>query len=284
MAKAKAAPKLVEAQLQAAPSKMKPGKASRRVRSRFIVLYGAPKCRKTSSASTLNPARTKWIISDSNTIATLVALNRLPPDENIYEVTSVPQGREVIEEAIGICESADGPEALGVDTFVVDSGTAFSDWHQQDIARMTGQRFMGDNSKNNGWQQFNAEFGQFLDSLATLSKHVNVVLICHAKEKADLSKGEWAGLNLSPQMSLRAARGANWVLYQTCRDLVVDENQKEDAFIQNVVVERDGTRKGKEVVINTMTAGVWIASVNARKLKAEEPGDLQALLEKEGLL
>ena len=279
MAKAKAALAVVKAD----PSKMKPGKASRRVKTRFIILYGAPKARKTTSASTLNPARTKWVISDSNSIPTLTALDRLPPDENIYEVTSLHEAREIVEEAINLCET-EGAEALGADSFVFDSGTAFSDWHQQDVAKMSGQRFMGDNSKNNGWQQFNAEFGQFLDSLAILSKHVNVVLICHAKEKADLSKGEWAGLNLSPQMALKAGRLGNWVLYQTCRDLVVDEKQKEDAFIQNIVVERDGTRKGKEVVINTMTAGVWIASVNARHLKPEEPGDLQALLEKEGLL
>lgn len=267
----------------ASPSKLKPGTGSRRVKTRFVVLYGPPKARKTTSASTLNTARTKWIVSDSNTLPTLAYLNRVPPDENIYEVTSVPEARAIVEEAIELAEK-EGADALGVDSVVVDSATQFADWHQEDIAKMTGQRFMGENSKNNGWQQFNTEFGQFLDRLAMLARHVNVILICHSKEKVDFSKGEWAGVNLSPQMALKTGRLANCVFYQTCKDIVVDEKVKPDDFIQNIVENRDGSRSGKEVIINTQTTGLNIASSNISGLAAEEPGDLQKIFEKGGLL
>lgn len=267
----------------AVASKLAPGKGSTRVKRRFIIIYGAPKARKTTTASTLDPLRTKWIISDSNCIPTLDALDRLPPDDNLYEVSSIPECIALVNTWLDVIDK-EGVDAIGIDNVVVDSATQFSDWHQQDVAKNTGQRYMGDNDKNNGWQQFNAEFGQFLDGLAVLARHVNVVLICHAKEKPNLTKGEWASINLSPQMSGKAGRLANWVLYQTCKDVPVGEKQEPDAFIQNIVENRDGSRSGKEVVLNTQTCGAWIASANVRHSKAEEPGDLQKMLETEGLL
>ena len=264
------------------PSTLVPGKASTRTRRRFIIIYGAPKGRKTTTASTLDPSRTKWIVSDSNCIPTLVAMDRLPPDENLYEVSSIPECIALVNSWLDVADK-EGFEALGIDSVVVDSATQFSDWHQQDVAKNSGQRFMGDNAKNNGWQQFNAEFGQFLDGLAILAKHVNVILICHAKEKPDLTKGEWASINLSPQMSLKAGRLANWVFFQTCKDVPVEAKATVDEYIQNIIESRDGSRSGKEVVLNTQPVGAWIAA-GPPSLKAEEPGNLQKLLEKEGLL
>ena len=53
------------------PSLMKAGTGSTRVDTRLIVLYGAPKARKTTSASFLTGS--KWVISDPNAIPTLDA-------------------------------------------------------------------------------------------------------------------------------------------------------------------------------------------------------------------
>ena len=257
---------------------MTPGKGSERINSRLIVVYGGPKCRKTTSASHLTGA--KWIVSDANCIPTLTALGRLPPDEDLYEVDGIAAGRQVTQEAIKIAEEH-GSKALPP-AFVYDSITQFQDWHEQDVAQATNQRFMGDNKKEGGWQQFNAEFGSFIDEIGVLSRYVTCVVIAHAKEKSDGSKGEWAGLNLKPQMALKLARTANWVLYQSIRNFAAAESDQSDEFV-NVWKDVNGNLRGTEVIINTQTVGFWTAAVNARHLEPEEPANLAAILKKEGL-
>ncbi len=262
-------------------SLMEAGKGSTRVKTRLIVLYGGPKVQKTGSCSTIKGA--KWIVSDPNTIPTLDALDRLPPDKDIYEVTSLKETRAVILKMLEVCEK-NGPEALGCTAVIKDSATQLVDWHQQDVARETNQRFMGDVKNNNGWQQFNAEFSAFIDDLGLLSKYITVIVICHAKEKMDLSKGDWAGLNLPPQMALKMGRTANWVLYQSKRSYTAGEKDKPDEYVRLSEPDQNGVRKAVEVVIHTETNGLWLAAANGRNLKAEEPGDMAALLRKEGLL
>lgn len=262
------------------PSLMEPGKGSERINSRFIIDYGAPKSEKTTAASYLEGA--KWIVSDPNCIPTLDALGRLPPDEDIYEVSSVPAAREVLGKMIDVCKTH-GAKGLGCTAVVADSLTQFQDWHEQDVAQATNQRFMGDNKKEGGWQQFNAEFGAFIDDLGVLSRYITVVAIAHAKEKnMDASKGDWAGLNLRPQMALKAGRTANWVLYQSKRTIAVDSSFKGDEFTR-VEKDKDGKSIGTEVIIHTRPVGFWMAAVNAKNLRAEEPANLAELLRKEGL-
>lgn len=277
----------IPAAVRSQPSMLRPGGGSTRVDTVLAVLYGPPKARKTTSCSTIPNA--KWIISDSNAIPTLRALGRLPHAEDTYEVSGLADARAIIEEAIEIAEK-NGPGALGCSAFILDSLTAFSDWHQQDVAKTSGQRYMGDNAKNNGWQQFNAEFGAFIDSLGVLSKFITVVCIAHAKEKADASKGDFNGLNLPPQMALKMGRTANWVLYQSIRAYSPESNEKSDDFVQ-IREMADGTKRATEVVIHTQPIGLWIASANSKldvdgepTLAAEEPADMAKLMRKEGLL
>jgi len=265
---------------------LSPGMGSKRSETRFVVVYGAPKCRKTTSASTL-PKRTKWIVSDSNCVPTLKALGRMPSDPDIYEVvglTGDPRSgslgaHDLVEEMIAA--ATDG-NMVDVPAVVIDSVTALCDWHQQDVAKATSQRYMGENPKNNGWQQFNSEFGAFIDAVAELSRHVTVVMIAHAKEKADAAKGDWNGLNLPPQMALKLGRSANWVLFQSISSGAVTEGTVEDDFTQIVTTGR-GEKRAITVTIYTANVGLWIAGVNAVQLGPEEPADLLKLFQKEGL-
>lgn len=258
------------------PSSMKPGTGSQRVKTRLIFIYGPPKTRKTGSCSNLPNA--KWLISDSNCIPTLDALDRLPPDEDVYEVGSLMETRGYIREMI----EAAAAGTLGADFVVFDSITALCDFHQQDLARATNQRFMGDNAKNNGWQQFNAEFGNFLDDLTELSGLVTVVVIAHAREKQDSGKGAFAGLALPPQMAEKAGRLANWLLFKTLRSTMATDDDRNDD--QNTLVDTPMGKMKITSTLHTKATGVWMASANARKLEAEESPDLLVLLEKEGLV
>ena len=261
------------------PSLMEPGKGSERVSSRFVVLYGGPKVQKTGACSTLEGA--KWVISDPNAIPTLDALDRLPPEEDIYEVTGIAPARDVLGKMMDVCKQH-GPKGLGCTAVVVDSLTQFQDWHEQDVAQGTNQRFMGENKKEGGWQQYNAEYGAFIDDLGVLARYITVVAIAHAKEKIDGTKGDWAGLNLKPQMALKVGRTANWVLYQSRRNIAVDSTFKGDEFTR-IEKDKNGKPMGVEVIIYTQPVGFWMASANAKNLRAEEPADMAELLRKEGL-
>lgn len=258
-------------------SSMRPGKASNRVKTRLVYVYGAPKTRKTGSCATL-PA--KWIVSDSNCIATLEALGRLPPGEDTYEVNSLLEARQVLGEMIQCAQ--DG--SLGVDFVVLDSITALNDFHQEDIARATGQRFMGDNAKQNGWQQFNAEFGGLISDLTDLSQFVNVIVIAHAKEKFEAGKGSFSGLSLPPQMAEKAGRTANWLLYKTLRSTMALDGDAADEQTELVDLPNGGGQMKITSTLHTKPVGQWLASSNAKNLDAEESPDLLKLFEKEGLL
>jgi len=262
-------------------SKLRAGTGTKRNKTRFITIYGLPKTRKTTSCANLPLGRTKWLAADSNCIATLDALGRVPHPDDIYEVNSLMDAIQLTNEMLDLAER-EGGEALGIDWFVVDSATQFSDWHQQDIAKETTQAFLGERA-GEGWQKFNAEFGKFLDNLAALTRYCNVVVIGHMKESAGKKKGTYATLSLPPQMAEKLARLTNWLLFKTFEEkLEIDEGFEGDEYIS--VEEVRGEKRYYESVLHTRSLGNILASVNSFALSAEEPGDLVKLLEKDGLL
>ena len=262
-------------------SKLTPGKGTKRKKTRFIGMFGVPKTRKTGSCSTLPRGRTKWLISDPNCIPTLEALKRLPHDDDIHECQSLTEALAFTNEALDLAEK-DGADALGIDYLVVDSATQFSDWHQQDIAKQTNQSFMGETKENNGWQQFNAEFGRFLDNLAKLTSYCTVIVIGHIKESAFKKKGQYASLSLPPQMAEKLARLTNWLLYKTFDEII--ENTETLEANDFITVEEEGeTKRFFESVIWTKPVGNILASVNAPEMNTKEPGDLYKMLQKANL-
>lgn len=284
---------------------IEPGNGTANTSRRLIIIYGLPKVRKTTSVSKLFGRRVKWLVSDSNCLPTLESVNRKPHPSDIYRVRTLQEAKDFLQKILNAAEEH-GVEKLGFDILAVDSLTRFFDWHKEEIARITGQRFMGDNKENNGWQQFNAEYGTFLDMLAQVAELVLVIAIGHSLPKpsgdkaldAFKKKGEWAALNLSPAMAEKSARLANWILYQTLDTRYVDSSEpgalESDAFITAEQLP-NGTIKHIEVVIHTTPydAGgyTFSASVNSKlnenekpTLEAEEPGDLDYILVKEGLL
>lgn len=275
-------PKPVKA--QASKSKFRAGKGTARETNRVITIYGPFKSRKTTSISNLPMGRTKWICSDSNCIPTLRALGRMPHPDDIYEPGNIAEFREILEEMVALCET-EGRDALGVDYLAIDSYTQFSDWHQQDVAKATGQRFLGDDKSNNGWQQFNAEFGGALDLLVALSRYITIVGIVHAKAKFDTKKGEYSSFSLSPAMSERLGRISNWILLKDLSE-VIDDAKLEDARANpdDPFYSHEGDKVYEDIFYTKPTAG-WVASVNTLALAEQEPGaDLTVLLKKDGLL
>lgn len=296
------------APMQYAPptrSLLEKGAGSHRTNNRLIIIYGPPKVRKTTSVSKLHGRKVKWLVSDPNCVPTLRALGRMPHPDDLYEMTSLQQAKDLLLKMLNVIEEH-GVEGLDCEAVVLDSLTQFFDWHKDEISRITGQRYMGDNQQNNGWQQFNAEFGGFLDMLAQLARFVHVICIGHAVAKPNQDKaleqfkkkGSWAGLSLSPGMAEKAGRLANWVLYQTLDTRYVDKDEPDsltsDDFITAELLS-NGSVKHTEVIIHTTTFDVFSASVNSRMvdkegggtrpvLEAEEPGDLDFILVKEGLL
>lgn len=274
----------LESVAPATQSILEPGGGSHRSGKRFIIIYGAPKARKTTSVSKLHGRRVKWLISDSNCIPTLEALGRMPAPSDIYEVRGLQDAKDFCVKILNAVEEH-GVDKLGFDILVADSLTQFFDWHQEEVARVTTQRFMGENDKNNGWQQFNAEYGMFLDLLAQVAQYVTVIAIGHSKEKPNGK--DWAGLNLSPAMAIKAGRIANWVLYQTMTSTSIGEPTDADMegdLFTSVKKMSDGSAKVTEVVIHTTPQGPFIASVNAKNLEDQEPADMDYILVKEGLL
>ena len=189
-----------------APSLLPPGNGPASEGGTYIVLYGPPKSEKTTACSTIPNA--KWIVSDPNAVATLRALNRMPRKENFYAVKPLPEARDIVNKAVEIA-ATNGPEALGCSCFIHDSITTTNEWEQQDVARASNQRFLGDSPKSNGWQHFNADMGLFIDDLAALSQYLPVIVIAHASPRMDTSKGSWSGLSLPPKMAEKLGRTAN---------------------------------------------------------------------------
>ena len=270
----------------ASKSKLRKGSGSRREKFRFITVYGPFKTRKTTSLSRLPMGKTKWICSDPNAVPTLRALGRLPHSDDLYEPNSLAETKEIIQEALALAEA--DPDSLGFDHLVLDSATQYSDMYQAAVAKETGQRFLGDDKGNNGWQQFNAEFGGFLDDLAALSKFCNVYVIVHAKAKFDAKKGEFSSFSLSPAMSERLGRLSNWVLLKDFTEVIDDAklaDAKEHPDDPFYCIEGD---KVFEDIFYTKPTHGWVASVNSLILggnTGQEPGrDIVALLEKDGLL
>lgn len=258
------------------PETMEAGGGSTRESNVIIAHYGTPKCRKTTANSYLESA--KWIVSDSNCVSTLRSLGRMPAKKDIYEIDSLVKAREVLGKMLDAGEKG----GLGVDNVVFDSLTQVNDWHQADVAKMTNQRFLGDNDKNNGWQLFNNDFGNLLEDLAAVGRYANIIIILHGKEKANIAKGENHGYNLGPAMSLKFGRLVNWNLYQTCKSRTATEKDSDNDFGQ-VHEEADGSRIITETIIHTRPVGLWPASADI-SLNAEEPANMQKLLVKAGLL
>ena len=290
-AKPKASPSPAsQSQLQSPPSLpslMAPGTGADSEDSLFIVLYGAPKVEKTTACSTIPNA--KWIVSDPNAKPTLRALGRMPRKENFYPCKSLVEAREILGKAIDIAQT-NGPKALGCTAVVVDSLTQFFDWHQEDVAKATGQSFLGQNKKENGWNQFNVEFGRLIDDLAVLSQYIPVIALAHAASKMDFSKGAWSGLSLSPKSAEKVGRMASWVLFQTKKSFDVEEDVKPSDFVR-VETMPSGARRATELIIHTQQVEMWTVACSSMRdedsrprLNAEEPADMYRLLIKEGIL
>lgn len=277
-AKKPTAPKPKNVEVAVASNSKFKGKGSKRTKNRLILITGFPKTRKTTSASTLPLGRTKWIASDSNCAATLMALGRMPHDDDFHEVGSLAEAIQLTNEML---DTAEAGEPLGFDYLVCDSLTQFSNWHQQDISKDTSQSYLGEKA-GEGWQQFNADFGKFLDNLASLTRFVTVVEIGHTKVGFEKKKGANASLSLPPQMAERAAQLANWILYKTLEEkLEMPEGAEADEYI--TVTEVRGEKKYFESILHTQPSGNIIATVNSFNLLSEEPGDLYAMLKKDGI-
>src|ERR1051326_6158456 len=81
-------------------STFQPGKGAARAGKRFVILYGAPKSRKTTSVSTLHGRRVKWLVSDSNCIPTLEAMGRLPHGDDIYELPNITEAKTLVQQML----------------------------------------------------------------------------------------------------------------------------------------------------------------------------------------
>lgn len=271
-------------------SKMKPGKGSTRIKRRVIFIYGPAKTRKTTTLSTLPPGRTKWIVSDPNTIPTLTALDRLPAADDIYEVKSLKDVLDIFNDILDVVDANpnDVEGALGFQHLVIDSLTTLSDWHQADVAEESGQRWLGDDMKNNGWQQFNVQFGSLLDRAVNLSAYMNVYMVGHAKEKpADGKKGDWASLNLTPQMAQKAGRLCNWILFKMYA--ILPDVEPYNTEIPGIRHSREvnGITEWVEDAVYTQPVNGFIASANLRLENRDQlcwPADITKLLEAEDLL
>lgn len=266
-------------------SKLEPGTGSSRTRTRFIVLYGGPGTGKTTACSKIPDA--KWLVTDSNCVPCLQANGQLPPEENIYELKSLMEIREWTEKALAVAKEH-GAEALGCSCIILDSITQTSDWHKEDVANATNQTFLGERKGGEGYQKFNAEFGGLIDALASLSRYVTVVVVAHAKEKPpDAVKGQWAGINLSPDAAFKLSFKANWVIRQYARNYIVEKGTKGDEF---TVVKDTGTDvwEAEERAIRLTPGDGWMTKINTHTIKIEEEWrvapDMAKLLEREGLL
>lgn len=262
---------------QSSGSKFK-GKGTKRTQNRFIVVSGFPKTRKTTAVSTFPLGRTKWIASDSNCAATLEALGRMPHPDDFHEVTSLAEATQLTNEML---DAAEAGEPLGFEFLVLDSTTQFSDWHQQDIAKDTSQSYLGEQA-GMGWQQFNADFGKLLDNLAALTRYITVVAIAHTKAGFEKKKAGNASLSLPPQMAEKLARLANWILFKTLEEKLETEGLVPDEYI--TMTEVRGEKHYFESILHTQPSGAIVATVNSFKLLAEEPGDLWAMMVKDGIV
>jgi hypothetical protein len=270
----------------ASESMLPAGTASGRIHTRNIIIYGPAKSRKTTTCSTLPRGRTKWVMSDSNCLPTLRALRRVPHPNDQYPVKSLDQAIELVDKCLEIVEEH-GRSALGIDSMVFDSDTQFSDWHQAHIARESGQRFLGDNDKDNGWQAFNARFGYYLDAKARLSEHINVISICHTKPGAKPGKTTFAGLNLPPQMAGKAERLANWILFKTFSGVEETDIGDVPEEFREETGEGDNRRYWQNCLWLKPIEG-WSASFSAENEELQKldrvPGDLYELMKRDGLL
>lgn len=225
-------------------------------------------------------------IVTGNCIPTLRALKRLPHPSDIYQVTSLGAAVEFLEKVLALATEK-GKGALGIDTLIIDSDTQFSDWHQAAVAADTNQRFMGDDEKNNGWQQFNAQFGRYLDLKALISSYIHVISICHTKPGAKPGKTTFAGLNLPPQMAGKQERLANWVLFKSFTEV----NETDIGEVPNeclITMGPDNKKRYFDSSIWLKPIEGWFASANLENVELAEldrvGGDLYALFKEEGLL
>lgn len=221
-------------------------------------------------------------------IATLRALGRLPAKKHLYKVSGVLECKELCYKMLDAIEQ----KGLKIPAVVLDSMTTLNNWHQADVAKDHGQKYLGQrlSAKQDGahWQDFNSSMGGLIEALSQLSKKTHVVVICHATEKSDVSKGVWHGLSLTPKVAERMAQTANWVLYATTESRMIGDGEPtEDDEFSTVVESGSKNARVKTRITRTLYTqpiGIWTVKCANRQLRAEEPNDVAALLKKEGLL
>lgn len=261
---------------------LRAGTGARRVKTRNIGLYGPGKVGKTTACGSLKGAY--WVVSDPNTIPTLMATGALPPEADLFEVGDYREAIGVLAEMIEVAaNAAANGQWFGTDTVIFDSLTCTWDSVKEIVAAQTQQAFLGQRKKDNGWQEANAEMGSVLRMCAELAKYVNVVGIFHSKDKFDIKKGELHGLNLGPELAQLAARLVNWLLYLSIETDTVEEGTTPDEC-STIIQSGDGTWQRVRRVFHTRPYQQYPASVNARFLAPEEPPDLYKLLLKEKLI
>lgn len=266
-------------------SMLDPGTGSTRTRTRFIVLYGPPGTGKTTACSVIPNA--KWIATDSNCIPALQALDRLPSNEDIYELKSLVEVKEWCTKAVSVAKEH-GAEALGCSAVVFDSITQLSDWHKEDVATATGQTFLGESKPGEGYQKFNSEFGGLVDALASLSRYVTVIVIGHSKEKPpDNARSQWAGINLSPDAAFKLSFKANWVIRSFARSFIVVKGTAGSEFVTIKETDSD-VWEAMERGIYLAPRDGWMTKINAKSIDVTKEDkvlpDMFKLLEREGLL
>lgn len=262
------------------------GGGALRTGRKIVAVYGTYKVRKTGGIGQSLPDA-DWMVSDSNCVPTLEELGVLPPPERLHEIENLEHGCEVIDKYLNAgdenVKNGQRDNPLGIPAFVTDSLTQISEWHQADTARATSQTYMGQNPKEGGWQKFNAEFIRLIDKLAELARYTNVVLVLHAKDKLDVSKGQYAGFQLPPAMAAKVGRTVNWILYQTLEREPFGESDKLlEGF--DTVEEGDDGKYRVRVAYHTRPVYGYSAVANGRLFRPIEPVDIGAMLRKAGAL
>lgn len=257
-------------------------------RTRLIVIYSAGgKQGKTGACSAIKGA--KWVVSDPNCVHTLDVLDRMPGNDDIYMVSDFGGAQELLVQYLEAGDEAEGD--LGIPALVIDSATAYYESLTNQVARQTGQAYIGarrEKGADNGWMSVINEWSKFVHNLTELSKMTNVIVICHGKERAEVEganstgKSEWHGISLGPKCAERLMNAANIILFCETKTSTYAEGSP---VAEDEVVE--ATAKGTKVLtrrrIYTRPYGRWPAQ-GGTKLNPHEPADMSKIMKKLGLL
>lgn len=176
------------------------------LRTRYVILYGPPKGRKTTA--TLKLRNALYVVCDANFSATVADQGGVS-DEQITDCTEdgwflmMQRFEELV--ALGV-ENPNVFVEAGVEAVVADSITAV--YNNLDVT-VTSKGF-------ERWAEIGRKLKEMNDVLVKLKNFVNVVLIAHAPQKAGEKvdkKGEWAILSLPGQSGEPFAQSCNWLLY-----------------------------------------------------------------------